>query len=164
AQEYGMENFAKLDDLTVSMAHPDGMAALIAGGTGINCHLTSPPYQYQELAASDKIHTIFTSYDVLGGPATFNTVWARGNYRKENPKAYNAVLSALAEAIKFIKNNKHKAAKIYIEETNSSLSEKFIYNILTDPNVEFTLFPKNVMKYAKFMYETDAIDAMPKTV
>jgi NitT/TauT family transport system substrate-binding protein len=45
AKEWGDANFAKLDPLTVSMAHPDGMIALLSGKGEIDNHFTSPPFQ-----------------------------------------------------------------------------------------------------------------------
>ncbi|HEY6893882.1 MAG TPA: ABC transporter substrate-binding protein, partial [Rhodanobacteraceae bacterium] len=60
----------KLDHLTVSMSHPDGETALLSGKSEITAHLSSPPFQYQELRHKG-MHRVLNSYDVLGGPATF---------------------------------------------------------------------------------------------
>ncbi len=49
AKEYGENNYTKLDGLTVSMAHPDGVAALMSGASEITAHFTSPPFQFREL-------------------------------------------------------------------------------------------------------------------
>ncbi|HEX6142495.1 MAG TPA: hypothetical protein VFZ01_07250, partial [Geminicoccaceae bacterium] len=77
ALEQAGKPYDALDDITVSMKHPDGVAALTSGGTEITGHFTSPPFQYQELRSEDpKVHTVLSSYDVLGGPSTFNCVWA----------------------------------------------------------------------------------------
>src|SRR4029078_8243365 len=59
----------KLDSLTVSMAHPDALPALVSGKSEVTAHLGSPPFQYQELERPG-MHKVFSSYDVLGGPAT----------------------------------------------------------------------------------------------
>ena len=63
-----------LEDNQVSLPHPDATAQMISQVPGISAHLTSPPFQYQQLQ-EDHIHNVLSSYDVLGGPHTFNSVW-----------------------------------------------------------------------------------------
>src|SRR5207253_5917618 len=46
AKEWGDASYAKLDPLTVSMTHPDGLIALLSGHGEVNSHFTSPPFQY----------------------------------------------------------------------------------------------------------------------
>ena len=62
-----MPNYAKLDALTVSMAHPDAMATFLSGGGEINNHFTSPPFIQKELEKPG-ITKVLNSVDVLGGP------------------------------------------------------------------------------------------------
>lgn len=162
AERWGKKSFAKLDHLTVSMKHPDAMAALIGGGGVIDCDFTAPPYSEEELE-NPKVHTILNSYDVLGGKSTFNALWTTKNFHDKHPKLYKAVFEALQAADSFIKAHPDQAAEIYIEEQHSKLPESLIEKIIKDPQVEFTTTPKNVMKYAKFMYETGSIKHMPKT-
>ena len=160
AKKWGMKHYDKLDHLTVSMKHPDAMAALLSGRGEIDIDFTSPPYFERELQDS-KVHTILSSYDVLGGKSTFNTLWTSKTYYTHHPKMYKAVFEALQAADRYIKANPHKAAKIYLEEANSKLPEKLIYGIVTDPKIEFTTTPKNIMKYARFMKKTGSIDHQP---
>lgn len=156
AKEWGIDAYDKLDNLTVSMKHPDAMAAMLSKSE-VNSHFGSPPYYQQELE-KEGTHKVLTSYDILGGKSTFNTLWATQDYRDENPELFDAVFAALKEAMQFIADKPHEAAKIYIEEADSKLSEKLIYSIISDPDIEFTTTPKNVMKYAKFMHEIKSID------
>ncbi|MDU1808391.1 MAG: PhnD/SsuA/transferrin family substrate-binding protein, partial [Bradyrhizobium sp.] len=65
AHEFGKENYAKLDPMTVGLPHPEAVAALISGKTEITAHFTSPPFSYIELKDS-KIHRVANSADVLG--------------------------------------------------------------------------------------------------
>lgn len=161
AKVFGMDNCQKLDHLTVSMKHPDGMAALLTGRSEITAHLTSPPYQFQELD-DPKIHRVFSSFEVLDGPHTFNNVWATTKFRAENPKTYAAVMKALQEAIDIINKDKKAAAKLYVEAAKSKLPVDSIYKMITDPSVQFTIVPLNTMKFADFMLKTGAIKTMPK--
>ncbi|TAM88320.1 MAG: ABC transporter substrate-binding protein [Candidimonas sp.] len=154
----GQQN--KLDSLTVTLSHPDGMAALLSGKGEIDAHFTSPPYQYIELARPG-IHTVLNSYDVTGGPHTFNVVWATTKFEQENPKTYAAFVKSFDDAVDFINNHKDEAVKIYIDATKSKESPEFLKKILDDPEVKFTTTPQNVMKYADFMYETKFVKTHP---
>ena len=100
----------KLDPLTVTMSHPDGQVALLSGQSEINAHFSSPPFQYQQLQKPG-IHTVLNSYDVLGGPATFNVVWTTSKFRNENPKLYDAFVKALDEATALINRDKQRGGR-----------------------------------------------------
>jgi NitT/TauT family transport system substrate-binding protein len=158
AEQAGMP-YDALDDITVSMPHPEGVAALTSE-TEITAHLTSPPFQYQELA-DPKIHRVLSSYDVLGGPSTFNCVWSRSSFREEQPEAYQAFVNALAEAMELIEADPDAAAGIYIAQTGSGLDLAFVRNILLDPDITFTMTPANTMKYAEFMHRVGALGTQP---
>ena len=98
AKQFGDANYKKFDDISISLAHPDATAALIAGGSEINAHFSSPPFQYQELL-NPNVHKVLSSYDILGGQATFNVLYTTQKFHDENPKTYKAFYDALAEAI-----------------------------------------------------------------
>jgi NitT/TauT family transport system substrate-binding protein len=159
-QAFGPGNANKLDPLTVSMRHPDGMAALLSGKSEITAHLTSPPFQYQELE-NKNVHRVLSSYDVLGGPGTFNLVWATKKFRDDNPKVYAAFVAALDEAMEFIKAKPQEAAEIYIKEEKSKAPVESILKMIKDPEISFTTSPQKVMKYAEFMNKTGAIEHKP---
>ncbi len=93
AKEFGEANYQKLDPLTVSMAHPDGVAAITSGASEITAHFTSPPFQFRELK-DPKISRVLTSTDILGGKISFNVVAATDKFRTANPKLYGAFLAA----------------------------------------------------------------------
>jgi NitT/TauT family transport system substrate-binding protein len=162
AQAFGDADFARLDPLTVSMSHPDGMQALMSGASEVTSHLTSPPYEYQELA-DPKIHTVMNSYDVAGGPTTFTVLWCTGKFRDENPKTYAAVLAAFREATDIVNKDKRAAAKLYIEKEHPKLTEDEVYKMLTSPGIDYTLTPSGVMKYADFMYAHGLIKVKPSS-
>jgi NitT/TauT family transport system substrate-binding protein len=160
AQAFGDAQFNRLDPLTVSMSHPDGMQALMSGASEVTAHLTSPPYEYQELA-DPKIHTVLNSYDVAGGPTTFTVLWATGKFRDENPKTFAAVLAAFREATDIVNKDKHAAAELYVTTEHPKLTVDQVYAMLTSPGVEYTLTPAGVMKYADFMYAHGLIKVKP---
>ncbi|MDQ2916382.1 MAG: ABC transporter substrate-binding protein [Pseudomonadota bacterium] len=156
---FGAGQQSKLDHLTVSMSHPDAETALLSG-TEITAHLGSPPFQYQELAHKG-MHKVFSSYDVLGGPATFNVVWTTSKFHDENPKVYAAFVAALDEATTMINHDKRAAAQTYLRVSKDKDSLDNILKMLNDPAIKYTTTPNNVMKYVDFMYKIGSIKAKP---
>jgi NitT/TauT family transport system substrate-binding protein len=160
-KEFGAGNHAKLDALTLAMSHPDAQAALLSGASEVTGHFSSPPFQYQQLKTPG-IRTLLSSYDVLGGPGTFNVVWTTTKFHNENPKVYAAFLAAFAEAIETINKGKPAAALRYLaisRDKKSTVEE--ILAMLDDPAIEFTMTPKGVMRYAEFMHKIGLIKVKP---
>jgi NitT/TauT family transport system substrate-binding protein len=160
AAAWGPAQYAKLDSLTVSMAHPDGMVALLSGGGEITAHYTSAPFQYRELA-NPGIHKVLDSYQAVGGPYSFNVIATTAKFRAANPKLYGAFLAALADATETINRDKPAAAAHYlrIAQDKSPLAETVA--IMNDPQIEFTLVPKNLMKIVEFMHGVGSIKLKP---
>jgi NitT/TauT family transport system substrate-binding protein len=154
----GQQN--RLDAITVGMAHPDAQAALLSGASEIDAHFGSPPFQYQQLSRPG-IHTVLNSYDVLGGPATFNVVWTTAKFRAENPKLYDAFVKALAEATDTINRDHRAAAETYLRLSRDKDSVDEILKMLNDPLIVYTQTPQNIMKYADFMAKTGSIKVKP---
>jgi NitT/TauT family transport system substrate-binding protein len=159
-KEFGKGQQGKLDALTVSMGHPDGMAQLMGGKSEITAHFTSAPFMYQELADS-RVKLVLNSYDVLGGPHTFNSVWATSAFYKDNPKIIQAFLSALDESIDFIKKDPAGAAALWAKAENSKLPLAEIERMIRLPENEWTTTPKKIMDYAEFMSRTGMLPVKP---
>ena len=157
---FGPGQQAKLDPLTVTLSHPDAMQALLSGRSEVDAHFGSPPFQYQELR-SPGVHTVLNSYDVLGGPATFNVVWTSSKFKDENPKLYGAFVKALDDAIAQINRDKRAVAETYLRLSKDKDSLEDILAMLNDPAIVYTTTPQNVMKYVDFMYKTGAIKVKP---
>lgn len=162
AKAFGMENHTRLDPLTVSMKHPDGMVALLSKGNEVTAHFTSPPFQYQELEHAG-IHTVLDSYSVAGGPHTFTVIWATSKFREKNPGLYKAFLAAFNEAIDEINRDKQSAADNYILWQKYKGPRALIVKILEDPLVKFTTTPSRITTYASFMHEIGAVKVKPES-
>jgi NitT/TauT family transport system substrate-binding protein len=162
AQMFGDSNYGALDNLTVSMSHPQATAALLSGGTEITAHFTNSPFQEQQLQDS-RVRRVLDSYAVLGGPSTLNSLYATSKFRAENPKVYAAVVAALREAMDIINRDKMAAAKLYVEEEKSKLTPEFVYKVISDPQFIFTVTPQGFMKFADFMYKTEALKVKPSS-
>lgn len=160
ARAFGDESYNKLDALTVSMSHPDGMAALLSGSSEITSHFTGPPFNTLELQKPG-MRVVVHSYDVLGGKTTSTMVWATSRFREQNPKTFSAFVAALDEATNVINADKKAAAELYVKASNSKESAESIFRILAEPDIEYTLTPKNVTKYADFMFKVKSIKIKP---
>ncbi len=157
ARVFGKENFKKFDTISVSLPHPDATAALIAGGTEVNAHFSSAPFYYQALESNKNVRKVLSSYDILGGPATFNVLYATQKFRDENPKTYKAFYAALVEAAQFIRNNKTKAAETFIRVQQSKLPLDLVKKIVNDPENDFTVSPFRTFVYAEELYKLDIL-------
>lgn len=147
AKLYGKDDFKRFDNISVSLAHPDATAALMAGGSEINTHFSSAPFYYQALE-NKNVHKVISSYDILGGPATFNVLYTTQKFHDENPKTYKAFYAALVEASQWIKANKPKAAETFIRVQKSKLPLDFVRKIVEDPENDFTISPFRTYVYA----------------
>jgi NitT/TauT family transport system substrate-binding protein len=156
----GQQN--RLDPLTVTLSHPDAMQALLSGRSEVDAHFGSPPFQYQELRNAG-MHRVVNSYDVLGGPATFNVVWTSSKFKAENPKLYDAFAKALDDAIAQINRDKRAAAEAYLRMSKDKDTLQDILSMLNDPEIVYTTTPENVMKYVDFMFKTGAIKVKPES-
>lgn len=160
-QVFGAGNHNKLDALTVSMSHPDGMQSLLSGAGEVTGHFTSAPFQYQQLKQAG-IRRVLNSYEVLGGPATFTLLFAAKKFKDDNPKVYGALLKGFEEAIGAINKDKKASAARYLEIARDRKSTvEDIAAMLTDPEIEFTMTPKATMKYADFMHRVGSLKQKP---
>ena len=115
-QAFGPGQQNRLDPLTVSMGHPDGQAALLGSRTEITAQFTASPYMYAE-AAAPQIHHVLNSYDVPGGPHTFNLVWATTRFHDGHPAVIAAFMAALDRAMAIINDKPADAAAAWVRAT-----------------------------------------------
>lgn len=161
AKVFGKDNYKRFDTISVSLAHPDATAALIAGGSEINAHFSSAPFYYQALEANKNVHKVLSSYDVLGGPATFNVLYTTQKFHDENPKTYKAFYAALDEAAKLVKADKAKAAEIFIRVQKSRLAPELVRKIIEDPENSYTIQPQRSQAYAEELYKLGILKNRP---
>lgn len=159
AAEKELGNPKALDNIIVAMAHPEAYAALISKRE-ITAHLTSPPFQYQELKAGG-IRKVLDSYQVVGGPHTFNIVWATEKWAKSNPTLMKGFFNALVEALEFINKTPLDAARVFVESEKSKDTPETILGYMKEPGIRFVIYPTGLMKYAQFMHKTGLIKKLP---
>lgn len=161
AKAFGEGSYAKLDPLTVSLAHPDATAMMLSGGTEVVANFSSYPFQARQLKQPG-IRKIATSVDILGGPSSFNVIAATGRFRRDNPKLYGAFLAALDEATQIINADKAAAADIYLRLSNDKSPKADIMDMMNDPAVQFTTAVFNLGVFTDFMAKTGALRNPPK--
>lgn len=158
AKRYGKDQAKRFDPISVSLSHPDATAAIISGGLEINTHFSSAPFYYQALDRNKNVHKIISSYDILGGPATFNVLYSTQKFHDENPKTYKAFYAALDEAAKWIRANKAEAADVFIRQQQSKLPVEFVRAIIADPENDFTITPEQTFVYASKLQELGVLN------
>ncbi|HCL4064829.1 TPA: ABC transporter substrate-binding protein [Pseudomonas aeruginosa] len=159
AKQWGDKQFDRLDKYTVALPHPDATAALVAGGTELTGHFSNPPFQDQALA-NPKVHVVLDSYELLG-PNSPTVLFATEKFRQDNPKTYRAFVEALKEAAAFAQNDKAAAADTYIRVTGAKIDRAALLKIIANPQVEFSVTPKNTYPLAEFLYRVGAIRNKP---
>lgn len=161
-QAFGPGEQNRLDPLTVTMGHPDGQAALLGGKTEITAHFTAAPYMYEELK-SPGIRRVLNSYDVLGGPHTFNLVWATARYHDAHPAVVAAFRAALDRAMAIIKERPAEAAAAWVRSERSQLSAEDAAAMIRRPENEWTTTPRRTMSFATFMHAAGTLPQRPDT-
>ncbi len=159
AHEFGRANFDKLDTLTVSLPHPEGLTALLSGKTEVTGHFTSPPFSYLELK-DPKIRRVVNSVDVIG-PITLDVVFAPKKFVDANPKLTASFLAALDEACEFIAKDRAAAADIFVKSSTVKVSQDEVMEILADKDTRFSATPDGVMQFAEFMHLAGSIKVKP---
>jgi NitT/TauT family transport system substrate-binding protein len=159
-QELGEGKYGALDDLTVSLPHPDATAAILSGSSAISAHFSNSPYQEQELK-DPKVHKLLSSYDIMGGRITPTLVYTTSKFRRENPKTFKALFDALSEASQWIESHKAEAAETYIRVEQSRLDPAFVKSVIDNEDVDFAIVPQGTYKYATFLARIGAIKNRP---
>jgi len=161
ARQWGFPNYDRLDSLTITLAHPDAMAALLGGQSEIDCHMASSPFYYYERVAPG-VHEVMKSYDVTGGMHTNGVVLTSAAYHDANPKICAAVLAAQQEANDFIRANPRQAAEIYLAMTGDKKGTvDQMAGWVADPDVVYTTVPMKVMDFAVFMHKVGRLKRQP---
>jgi NitT/TauT family transport system substrate-binding protein len=159
AKEFGLENYAKLDPLTVSLPHPDAFAALTSGKTEVDAHFASPPFSNEELTFPN-VHRVISTADMLG-PITIDVSYAPRRFADANPGLISAFIAAMDEADAFIAADRKGAAEAFVRVSGVKMPAPLIDTMLADPETKFTTAPDGVMAYANFLAAAGLIKVKP---
>ncbi|MDM0001916.1 MetQ/NlpA family ABC transporter substrate-binding protein [Variovorax sp. J22P240] len=162
AQTFGFEQFARFDNLLVTLPHTEAMAVLASGKGGVTAHFSNAPFQYQQ-RKTPGLHVILSSYDVMGGPSSSVLAVTSEKFRRDNPKTYAAVKAALADAAQLVRVNKRRAAEIYLEAEDSKVPLADILAFLDDPEIGYDVVPQNTERLARFLHKAKVLKNDPAT-
>ncbi len=162
--KYGGPAVFRFDPFTVSMTHPDAVAALLTGSTEVKAHYASQPFHQRE-RRDPAVRTIMNSDDVMGGSTTFTMISTTQKFHDANPQVAAVFVASLKEAQDIIRSDKRAAAAILLESMGGrgwTLDE--LAGMLDDPEIKYTVLPENVMKYAHFMHEIGSLRNRPASI
>jgi NitT/TauT family transport system substrate-binding protein len=150
----------RLDHLTVSLGHPDAVAALSAGfGRAIiTAHVAVQPYTEQGLKLPGA-HVIADSRQVFEGPLTQITLLATKRTKEKNPTLFKAVANALEESIRRANTDKRAAAVLWKQARNAPDNLDDLVHLLDDPGFEFTSQPHRIAFFAAFLHRIGSMKA-----
>jgi len=131
---------------------------MLSGGD-VNANFASEPYSTNELAQPG-VHTVLSTLDVLGAPATQNVFVTTEKFRRENPKIYRAFVDALKEADDIINRDKRAAALLFKERAKGFALDEILAP-LEKKSIEFSLAPSGLLRYAEFLHKAGRIKTMP---
>lgn len=158
-QLYGPGHHARFDAQTVSMAHSDGLAAMLSGVSEVTGHFTIEPYASMERDRGAR--TLLSSFDILGGPATTSLVWTTTRFHDSQPRLYAAFVKGMEEAFEIINRDRKAAAAFYLKVTRTNETPEAVARMLDDPLIRWGITPSNVMKQVDFMHRVGSIKVKP---
>src|SRR5215203_212583 len=135
--------------------------AVLSPNNEVNSHFSLPPYQQMELK-DPRVHTVLNSYDVVGGPLTNAVMFGRRAFVDANPKTAEAILAALEEADKLIKDDPKKAAEQYLAATREKLTVDELVEMMKQPGVVFETTPHGAMLQAEHLAKVGVLKTRPK--
>ena len=161
-KEWGPGQHGKLDHLTVGLAHPDALVAVLNPMGEITTHFATSPFHETEMKAGFK--TVTSGYEIMGGPVSNLVFVTTEKFRTANPKVYAVVVAAMDEAIAWTNADKRRAAKLYMEMTKEKkLSEDDVVALISIPGFDFTKEPKKTFKFAEFLHRIGSLKSKPES-
>ncbi|MFW6035212.1 MAG: ABC transporter substrate-binding protein [Halothermotrichaceae bacterium] len=151
-REFG--NAGRFDNQLVTMAHPDGMNALLSRKE-ITAHFTSPPYIFKETAEKG-INQILSGKEALGGEFSFIVGVATEEFYNNYPQLYEAFVKSLHQSIEFINDKPGEAAGLLTD--NYDLTEDEINQYINWPGMDYSTKIRGLEKFMTFMQETGYIE------
>jgi NitT/TauT family transport system substrate-binding protein len=159
-QIYGPGKHDTLDALTVSLAQPDGLISLAAGGSTVDSYLFAPPFS-EQMRDKPKARRVWSSNELFGSPITALATWTTARFHRANPKLVIAFVAAIREAIEVIRTDRPRAAAIYVKAEPSKLPADYFARLLEEPDLRFTLAPENAVKIAEYLARVGSLKRKP---
>jgi NitT/TauT family transport system substrate-binding protein len=146
-KNFGSSN--ALDSHFVAMAHPDGVAAVIAK-RGIAAHFATPPY-IRILKREPGMHVLLSNKDFAEADFTFIVAAAGKKFVEGNPKLYAATISALKDVVTWMNQKPEEAAAFLAANQAGKLKAEDWLAEMKQPGVHFNPVPHGLAGLSKFM-------------
>jgi NitT/TauT family transport system substrate-binding protein len=160
AQEWGIEQFDKLNRLTVARTDAAAAAALMSPKPDISTHFSRSPQADIELS-DPAMHRIMDSFDIAGPHSTAVLV-VTARFRGANRELIKAILSALQQADDFIKRSPGAAAEIFGSMSKDpAIPLEDLSDMIGDPDLAYTAAPTGMMRLADFLHRTGRLKRRP---
>ncbi|HUW69448.1 MAG TPA: ABC transporter substrate-binding protein [bacterium] len=140
----------RFDNQLVTMSHPDGMQALLAGKE-IVAHFTSSPYLALELKQPG-IHQILDGRTCFGGPYTFIVTVATDKLAQTRPRVYRAFMAGLRKGIDYVREHPEESARILAPLY--SMDVETVMALLGEQGNEYGTTVLGLGRFVDFMKET----------
>lgn len=132
AAERQLGDASVFDRQLVSMKHPDGMQALLAG-QDVAAHFTAPPYNFMETDTAG-VRSILTGEEAMGEPFSFIVGIAEPLFYEDKVR-FDAFMEALQQSFKFI--DEHRAETVALLAASFELSPELTENYLYERGITF---------------------------
>lgn len=160
AQEWGPQNYARLDPLLVARSDRAADEALWSGKGDIDAHFSQSPFADDELA-NDKVHRVMDSYDIAG-PHTVVVLAVAMRLQNTAPDMLKAVLAALQAADDFIAKHRGEAAEFLAAMTKGEeISVEDLTDMIGGPDLHYDAAPKGIVRLARFMHRIGRLKHRP---
>lgn len=152
----------RLDPFTVSLGHPDAVAAMAAGfgKATVSAHVAVQPFTEAGLRFPGA-HVVADSREVFGGAITQITMPASRRTKERNPDLFKTVGSALQESIRVCNADKRASATLWKAAQNAPESIDELVHLLDDPGFEFTAQPKRIVFFSNFLEKVGQLKVKP---
>jgi NitT/TauT family transport system substrate-binding protein len=137
-----------LDELLVTMNHPDGMQALL-GEREISAHFTSPPYVMEELARPG-MRRILSGREAMGGDFTFIVGTITDRALGEMPEVSALFVESVREAAEWTEAHPEEAARLLNEEYG--IDQEKLVEYLRHEELEYGPEILGVEQFIDFMH------------
>jgi len=162
AQEWGPENYGKLDSMMVARSDEAATEAVESGKGEIASHFSRSPFSDDELA-DPKIRRVMDSFDIAG-PHSASLLATTARFHDANPGLCAAVLAALGEADQLIKANPGQAAEIYVAiPKDHDITIEDLSDMIGDPDLGYATAPTGIMRLAEFMQRIGRLKRTPQS-
>ena len=155
AAERRFGNPERFDSQLVTLSHPDGMQALLAGRE-ITAHFTSPPFLFEELE-QEGARLILTGEEAFQGDFSFIIGAARRGFLSENRETVEALIESIEEAIALIREDSAAAADMAAEAYG--ITQETLRFYMEYPGMIFSTEVKGVEKFISFMKKSGYIES-----